>query len=290
MVAAVTSGKLANRPLTVVLIGIGILALVVVLILALIPHPTIVEVTVEVSEFSFVLLPPRPPQTNIDLLDSGLKARSLEIRRAERLEITPAGGARQKWRGGRRARLQLRQGTEYLPSITVRDSLRVTVQAGSQGKITIQLDPIAQQNDGRIWQATVQSSASSEYRACGFESSDGVLDCCDGDSWCLAALRKPVTASGGELAGLAEPPASHFDVVDLSSGEVTMSGEIPIALPEVMQLIADEDRLIVLTGGGDDEAVKLFEADLEIAAPRFHRRIDAQRYESFLRGGQIRFP
>jgi len=288
----VNSSKLSNRRLVAILFGVCLVGASLLLVLYLIPHRTVVEMTVLTRRASFQLEVPESSNIDTGILATGLTATHLEVRGADEVTfaLEPAGG-RTTLALPEGGPLALRQERGFRPRLGLRDTLAVTLGVEGGHGLRIILGPVAPGEEP--WFLSAGSREPLGMSVSGRTEPEMALP-----SWFEVRKSPAVRMSGGRrqarvglaLAGGSGPVTSRIDIIDLESGRVTSHDSLAVDPPSETVYLPHDDQLYVLRGNrAEGGAVMLLQPDLSVVSPRFHRRID-ERWESQLVGGEIRFP
>ena len=286
------SAQLSNRRLVAILLGVGVLAASILLALYLIPHPTVVEMTVQATRVSFELHTPESSNTDTGILATGLTATQLEIRGADSVTFSAdSAGVRTTLALKDGASLAVRQTGGFRPRLVLRDTLAVSLGVDGDHGLRLTLGPAASGDEP--WILSPASRRSLDMSVTGRTEPAVELP-----PWFAVRKAPAVRVSGGgrqarlgiALAGETGPATSRVDIIDLVSGRVTGHDSLAVELPAEPVYLPRDDRIYVLRGNPvRGRPVTLLQPDQTVVAPRFHRRID-ERWESHLVAGEIRFP
>ena len=287
-----SSAHLSNRRLVAILFGVGVLAASILLALYLIPHRTVVEMTVLATRVSFELQTPESGNADTGILATGLTATYVEIRGADSVTFTADSvGVRTTLALIDGAPLAIRQADGFRPRLGLRDTLAVSLGVDGDRSLLITLGPVAPGDEP--WILSPGSRRSLNMSVTG--RTEPTVDL---PPWFAVRKAPAVRVAGGgrqarigiALADETGPATSRIDVIDLVSGEVTSLDSLAVELPTEPIYLPGDDHIYVLRGNPDGgRPVTLLQPDLTVVAPRFHRRID-ERWESHLVAGEIRFP
>ncbi len=281
------------RRVLLVLGGTLVLATLVVLVLAFLPKSTIVEFTLQVKQVSFTVPAPRPPDTAILFFDPGLKVTALQWKGADNFLAATGSSAApaDTMRLPRESPVSLSSAGTFHPLLRLRGETRLSLQPFRQDRILLALTPA--HAAPHVWQNSVESGQALRMRWEGSSASSAEGSTQEAD-W--APSHPPVFFSGGSqpaelglrLPAQAAAATTVMQVIAIESGQASEPKHVPIVLPEAQLLLPAGDRLIFLKKEKDADGVLLCD-NLAVRAPEFYRLSGFQE-ESFLLGGQVRFP
>jgi len=264
---------------------------------------TVVELTITTKQAAFTVPPPRPPETATLLLDKTLKAHAAQWKGAEALMASFTNSAA---RGQDTLALTadgvvgVNGDQPFRPVLKLRGQAHVAVQPHRADRVMIRLKQDGAQPSG--WQSAVDASGALQLKLRDVLLPSHLASPAnhtrqESAEFAVASV-PPISITGGRQEAefglhVALPevePSTLLQEVDLASGIVLSTKRVPVALPQDHMILPLGNRLIVLTKQPEDEnAVALFEANLNVRAPEFYRLSGFQE-ESFIVGGRIRFP
>lgn len=293
---------------------LAIASVVVITLLLALNKATVVELDVRVDEVSFTVVPPR--ESAIELLRPLLEVRDLQWEGADRFEATLATP-----QAGRAMALPERSSViglgsaadesgagAFMPVIRLRRPMRLKLEPEGLDSLTMTLDPVRGSAARRLgfaadpepgdWICQVPPREDLELRLRGVElvvNTERLLD----PAVRLESAASAIVFMGGTrkaelgLQPVLEPQGlTALYVINPQTGEVEKTGKgLSLKLPNEPLLIPMGERLVLLEREAvDPEARRLLAPGLTVVAPAFFRGDVTMREESFLVGGQIRFP
>lgn len=301
------------------LAGITALTLAVLGWLVLFPRPTVVELTLQLERVAFAVVPPASrvvvpsasgprespiaaepePLSGVQLLDSSLGVRALEVRRADRLELTLAAG-RAVLHPGPGGSIRLGAEEPFTPELTAHGPVRLLAELSGRdraggARVRLSLEP----SQGAHWEGRLPAGAalSAALRDVDVEGPAG------GSPAHVEHETQPVPEEAPDLTfrgshgegvlGLTLPPRSGagtvLRVLDPATGATTEPRRLPFVTAELRSL-PWRDRLVLLEpDAGDTAPVPLLRAGLKVRDAELFRLVKLEP-ESALLGGQIRLP
>lgn len=292
-----TDKPLARNRLLMVLITVSVLTVTGLLVLSAIPKSTIVELTVVVKRFSLTLMPPRPPDTSIILLNRNLKIRSMQSEGLDKIEADIASAAVREFKLDPETKVDLRSNRPFKPVIKLFASARLTLETYRRDQIILGLQ-LKGPGDSH-WQSWAEAPEQVQIRfdepgAADHSAASGLPVA----EWIPVNKGTKVFMTGGtaaskfglRLAGVAAKNDAVLKVIDIQTGRITSKQNVPLKLHQNPTIIPQADRLIVLEKNvGAKNGAPVFSSNINVRNPQFFL-LTGQKEESFVTGGTLRFP
>jgi len=286
----------------VAILGTAILTTgLIILILAFTPKSTVVELTIRAKQVSLTVLPPPPPTDSILLLDESLKVHSLKLRnvyefKANLVELGYQPVKLQPIIDGGRWPITLESDSDFQPSVTLSEKTHLTIQPSQDNRVVLSLKQQIPENTER--QSWVEAYGNLQLKLDGVKiSSAPGLNLNPQNSYKITDYNSPLFIADSQrevelglrlvLAEKRFPTLMH--VLDIPSGQVLESKNLPLALQEQHVMSTGERLILLLKDAIDEPSIILLDKNLNVRKPEFYRFSGSQE-ESYLIGGQIRFP
>ena len=292
------SGKeIKPKNLAMVLGAVILITGMAILILAFIPKSTVVEISAITDRASFTILPPQLLDIGTSLLDNSLKVKSLQWKGVDKMEATTLEESTLKiikFQPDTEDKICLESNEPFRVSIDLYEKAHILIQPFDRDKLKITLKQENSENAG--WESTVEYN-NLEMKLKGIKNPADIESHLTRHDILKFTSGHPLVIKGGqretELGLHLFSPERQFsgilEVIDSRSGQIVETKDLPVAISESYVVLL-KDRVVVLKKGSNQEtSVNLFRPDINIQQPEFYRLSGSQE-ESFLIGGQVRFP
>jgi hypothetical protein len=254
----------------------------------------VVEFTVVTKRIAFTVLPPKPPHTNISLLFESLRANSIEYRGVDKLELemTEPVSLLVNIPTQKKGVISLGSDTPFTPILKTQQPMRLTIRPSRRDGVVINLK---QANNGSTaWRSEWGAEERLRLKLRDIQRPEelelaGVTE--DG-----GYAVESVTLTGGRwdaqlgMQLALKKPSTRLMVVNPQTGRISDPVDLPLDLNEEKVLLNFGEQIAIFQREKPDPTTGMvLHYNINVQRPEFYKERGSEE-ESFLLGGQIRFP